>query len=169
MVTPEQPHAPTPSVAGPLVVGVVPQQPEAVLSAAAQLATRLGEELVLAYVDVTRYLDPQGADAESAAIDPDEMDDAESVATALSAHIALALESFELGWRFVRLAGEPAHALAQLADSVGAGMIVVGTREPGVVPKLGELLTGSMAAHLTHRQNRPVVVIPLARGRGRSA
>ncbi|WP_284328799.1 hypothetical protein [Demequina litorisediminis] len=39
---------------------------------------------------------------------------------------------------------------------------MVGTREPGLRGTLHEFFSGSVAAQLSHRQHRPVLVVPLA-------
>jgi hypothetical protein len=41
-------------------------------------------------------------------------------------------------------------------------MIVVGSREAGLRGSVREFFAGSVALHLSHRQARPVVVVPLA-------
>jgi nucleotide-binding universal stress UspA family protein len=61
-----------------------------------------------------------------------------------------------------QLAGDPAWALARLADEMDARYIVVGTREAGLRGSLREFFNGSVAVHLAHRQHRPVIVVPLA-------
>jgi len=53
--------------------------------------------------------------------------------------------------------GGPAHVIAEVADSVGADLIVVGTR--GRSP-LGELLLGSVPVRLLQVSHRPVLVVP---------
>lgn len=158
-------------MAGPVVAGVVPGQSAIVIRQSAALAYSLGVGLVFAYVDVTRYLveEHDGADDTSAAIDPDgvdERDDVEGAARSIKERISTELGdgesgAAEPGWSFVTLAGEPARSLARLAESVHACVIVVGTRERGVGARLEEFLIGSVAVHLTHRQHRPVLVIPL--------
>lgn len=158
-------------MAGPVVAGIVPGQPAIVIRQSAALAYSLGVGLVFAYVDVTRYLvqDHDGEDDTSAPIDPDGVDDAgdaEGTARSIRERIASELgdggdENGAHDWSFVTLAGEPARALARLAENVHAGVIVVGTRERGVGARLEEFLVGSVAVHLTHRQHRPVLVIPL--------
>ncbi|WP_427017368.1 universal stress protein [Pseudarthrobacter sp. P1] len=153
-------------MAGPVVAGVVPGQPAIVIRQAAALAYNLGVGLVLAYVDVTRYLveDHDGGDDTSAPIDPDgvdERDDVEGAAASIREQMGAELGADDTGWSFVTLAGEPAYALARLAESVHACVIVVGTRERGVGARLEEFLIGSVAVHLTHRQHRPVLGIPL--------
>jgi nucleotide-binding universal stress UspA family protein len=162
---------PREKLTGPVVVGVVPGQPDIVIRQSAALAYSLGVGLVFAYVDVTRYLiqDHDGAAYSSAPIDPDgvdEPDDAEGAALSIRESIGAELgtgegEDPEPDWELVTLAGEPARALGRLAERVQACMIVVGTRERGVGARLEEFLIGSVAVHLTHRQHRPVLVIPL--------
>jgi nucleotide-binding universal stress UspA family protein len=73
---------------------------------------------------------------------------------------AVADESIELSFR--ELAGDVAYALTRLADILDVEMIIVGSRRGGVRAGLKQFLTGSVAAHLAHRQPRPVVVIPVA-------
>ena len=167
-------------LAGPVVAGVIPGQPAIVIRQAAALAYSLGVGLVFAYVDVTRYMVQENdrADDISAPIDPDgvdEPDDAEGAARSLRETIEAELGDGEgVGaeprWSFVTLAGEPARALGRFAESAQACVIVVGTRERGVGARLEEFLVGSVAVHLTHRQHRPVLVIPLdpRLGKGRS-
>jgi nucleotide-binding universal stress UspA family protein len=60
------------------------------------------------------------------------------------------------------LAGDVAYALTWLADILDVELIIVGSRRGGVRAGLKQFLTGSVAAHLAHRQHRPVVVIPVA-------
>lgn len=152
-------------IRGPVLVGVVPGQPAVVLQQAAALARGLGLGLVCAYVDVTRYLVPTREDETggSRPIDPDGVDDdAEVIAATVRDGIAAELNGSGQQWSFRILAGEPARALGRLADEEGASLIVVGTREGGVGARLEKLLRGSVAVHLTHRQHRPVLVVPLA-------
>ena len=65
------------------------------------------------------------------------------------------------GWSFVSWPGTLAHALGRLAEVLDAEMIIVGSRRGGLRSSLHEFLGGSVAAHLAHRQLRPVVVVPL--------
>lgn len=159
-------------LSGPVVAGVVPGQPDIVVQQAADLAYSLGVDVVFGYVDVTRYLieDGDGGDDQSAPFDPDgadDPDDAEGTTQSLRESIAQKMGSSEVKWTFVSLAGEPARSLGRLARDVNACMIVVGTRERGVGARLEKLLVGSVAVHLTHRQLRPVLVVPLAPRSGR--
>lgn len=152
----------TGGVSGPVLVGIVPHQPAAVLRRAAEVALSAGVELVCAYVDVASYPVPGDVAGAAQPIDPDGIDDdAGPLAEGIRSWIASELGGLPLGWRYVTLAGQPARALARCADVIDAAMIVVGTREGGLGARLEELLTGSVAVHLTHRQRRPVLVVPL--------
>ncbi|MBT1002958.1 universal stress protein [Paenarthrobacter sp. DKR-5] len=156
-------------ITGPVVLGVVPGQPLAALHRAAELAGSLGVRLVCAYVDIATYLVDEGPDGSVASrpIDPDTADDdVEGTSARLKDGIGSALDGYAVSWSFITLAGEPAKALGRLATTVDACMIVVGTRERGVATRLEHLLTGSVAVHLTHRQHRPVLVVPLGPGDG---
>ncbi|MFC4395293.1 universal stress protein [Arthrobacter sedimenti] len=151
-------------MSGPVLMGVVPGQPLAVAHRAAELAYSLGVKLICAYVDVTTYLaeEPDGR-VEALPIDPDGIDDdIEGISAGLSGHLTDALRGAGIDWSFVTLAGDPARALGRLAESTDASVIVVGTRERGFGARFEELLVGSVAVHLTHRQHRPVLVVPLA-------
>jgi nucleotide-binding universal stress UspA family protein len=59
------------------------------------------------------------------------------------------------------LAGDIAHALGRLAEVLGSELIVVGSRRGGLRSSMHEFFGGSVAAHLAHRQPRPLVVVPL--------
>jgi nucleotide-binding universal stress UspA family protein len=52
-------------------------------------------------------------------------------------------------------------AMKHLADQVDARLLVVGTRKRGIGESIREFFTGSVAARLAHRQQRPILVIPL--------
>jgi nucleotide-binding universal stress UspA family protein len=148
-----------------IVVGVVPKQPGAVLTHAAALAAQLGARLVCATVDVGRYVVEQHPDGSvrSMTFDPDiaELRE-EGFDPALREHLAGVLDPTGVPWEVRGLAGDPARALGQLAETLDAMVIVVGTHEGGLRGSLHELFNGSVAAHLAHRQHRPVLVIPLA-------
>ena len=150
-------------ITGPVLMGVVPGQPLAVAHRAAELAYSLNVDLVCAYVDVTTYLaeEPDGR-AEARPIDPDGIDDdIEGISAAIKERLQDALDGTGVRWSFVTLSGDPARALGRLAESTNASVIVVGTRERGLGARFEELLVGSVAVHLTHRQHRPVLVVPL--------
>ncbi|WP_426517708.1 universal stress protein [Diaminobutyricibacter sp. McL0618] len=150
---------------GAIVVAVVAGQPTAVLEHAAALADDLDVHLVCANVDINRYLvssyvdgsvvalpyDPDLPEVEKATFDPE-----------LAANIRAVLEAKGVRYSLEQLAGDPAWALTRLADEIDARYIVVGTREAGLRGSFREFFNGSVAAHLTHRQHRPVLVVPLS-------
>ena len=150
---------------GGIVVAVVPGQPVAVLEQAARLADDLDVPLVCANVDPNRYLVSSYVDGTVVALpyDPDlpEVED-ETFDPELADHIRSVLAGRGIPYSLQQLAGDPAWSLARLADELDARYIVVGTREAGLRGSLREFFNGSVAAHLTHRQKRPVVVVPLA-------
>lgn len=147
-------------IRGPVVASVVPNQPQEVVQRAAELAHNLYLKLICAYVDVSSYLEdepgtPTGYEGG--------VDDAEYVGAGIRERLHRILDSAGPRWSFLILSGNPAHALAQLAESVEASTIVVGTREPAFGARLEHLLIGSVAIELTRRQLRPVLVVPLER------
>jgi nucleotide-binding universal stress UspA family protein len=148
-----------------IVVGVVNNQPPAVLAAAATFAEHFNADLVCASVNSGRYTigtRPDGT-VVSLSIDPDVADETVEVFNPrLRSAIAAALEDRGVLWSARALAGGEAQELARLADTLDAAMIVVGTREPGFKGSLHEFFNGSVAAQLAHRQHRPVVVVPLS-------
>jgi len=66
-----------------------------------------------------------------------------------------------LTWTARQLVGDPALAIKHLAGEVDAQLIVVGTRSRGIGESIREFFTGSVAARLSHRQSRPILVVPL--------
>ena len=165
------------SIQSRVVVGVYPGQSDGVVLQAAVFAARFDAELVCAWVDPGRH--PRADHADRAAVALNEQGtitppaDAATItlspATAspalfdpyLTAHLARILGGHDIDWSTRQLSGDPAQALDQLAESLHAAMIVVGTRDGAVRGSLQEFFVGSIAMHLVHRQQRPVVVIPL--------
>jgi nucleotide-binding universal stress UspA family protein len=158
-----------------LVVGVMAGQPDAVATQAAALSAQLGARLVCATVDAGRYAVEEHADGSirSAPFDPDLADadvgpaaaadpEVDRIDPRLDERLHALLDPTGVPWESRALAGDPARALTRLADALDAMMIVVGTHEGGLRGSLHELFNGSVAAHLAHRQHRPVVVIPLS-------
>ncbi|MET4702825.1 universal stress protein [Frigoribacterium sp. UYMn621] len=149
---------------GPLVVGVATGQSDVVVEQARALATRLGTQLICAWVDAGRYVidELRDGNVRSMPIDPDMGDERHSgVPANLLAQLSRLLGPEHDSWSTRELAGDPARALGRLAEVVDASMIVVGTRRAGMTGSVQEMFNGSVAVHLAHRQHRPVVVIPL--------
>ncbi len=148
-------------MSGPILVGVMPGQHAIVVEQAAQVAARAGLPLVCAYADVTVYPVDGTTGGPAAPIDPDGLDETQRIPESLMANIAEQLAGRNVEWSIVPLAGEPARALAREAGDIGASMIVVGTREHNLTAALKELTAGSVARHLVHRQDLPVLVVPV--------
>jgi len=112
---------------GPLVVGVASGQSNVVVEQALALATRLGTQLICAWVDAGRYvLDelPNG-NVRSMPIDPDMGDERHfGLPAKLLAQLSRLLGPEGDSWSTRELAGDPARALGRLADVVNASMIV---------------------------------------------
>jgi nucleotide-binding universal stress UspA family protein len=138
-----------------IVVGVTPQQPVAVLREAVRLARQFKAVLVCANVEAGSYVVAEHPDGsvESRPIDPDQPDWNTAVFNGGLAHRIREVAD--------KLAGDIAHALGRLAEVLDAEMIIVGSRRGGLRSTMHDFFGGSVAAHLAHRQPRPVVVVPL--------
>lgn len=147
-----------------VIVGVVPDQPPAVVAGAARFALAFDAELVCAMVDPSRYAVSGRTDGPEIAtsIDPDLADDtALEFDPALESVIAETLAGTGVRWSARALAGGPSAELTRLADELDAAMIVVGTRQAGFRGTMHEFFSGSVAVQLAHHQHRPIVVVPL--------
>lgn len=154
----------TPFTGHPVVVGVVPGQPELVALTAADWARAAGSQLYFAFADTARYVVQEHPDGSvrHAPIDPDIADDAwNDTDAALREQLTTALRGSGSPWEFRYLAGRPDRALTHLARAVDAALIVVGTRAPGGGARMREFFEGSVAVHLAHHQHRPVLTVPL--------
>lgn len=147
-----------------IVVGVIPGAPAAVVEAAARLASRLKAQLVFAWADTSRFVVGDNPDGSviSAPMDPDLSENhVPPFPPSLERLIRDIVTPFDLPWSTRLLAGEPARALGRLAETLDASMIVVGARKPTLSATVREFFSGSVAVHLTHRQRRPVLVVPI--------
>jgi nucleotide-binding universal stress UspA family protein len=147
-----------------VVVGVVPSQPDAVVAQAATFARHFNAALVCAYVEPSRYPVEENEEGTvtSFPFDPDFPDMRDEIFDEkLHSHLERVLDAAGIQWSTRALAGDPAVAMGNLAESLDAAMIVVGTREVGVRGIVHEIFNGSVASRLAHHQHRPVVVIPL--------
>ncbi|MBZ4487368.1 universal stress protein [Microbacterium sp. cx-55] len=147
---------------GTVILGATPNLPARVWAEAARYAALFGTQLVVAHVDVTRFVtyeDPDGV-PHSAPVDLTRI-----AATHEFERVQEAAEKFlapsGVAWTIRTLVGDPAMALKGLADELDAAVIVVGTRRRGFGETMREFFTGSVAARLAHRQHRPVLVVPL--------
>ncbi len=146
----------------PVLVGVVPGQPDPVLRTAADYAAAFGAELIVAWVDATRYTAGLWADGSVAFVPYDANGESEIDSAWIDDQVRPVLDGSGVRWRVVTAEGEPSAGLCSIAEREKVGSIVVGTREPGFRAGLQEFFTGSIAAHLAHRQRQPVIVVPLA-------
>jgi nucleotide-binding universal stress UspA family protein len=147
-----------------IVVGVTPKQPVAVLREAVRFARQFKAVLVCANVEAGSYVVAEHPDGsvESRPIDPDQPDWNAAVFNGGLAHrIHEVADKEGVRVEFRELAGDVAHALGRLAEVIDAEMIIVGSRRGGLRSTMHDLFGGSVAAHLAHRQPRPVVVVPL--------
>jgi len=152
------------STARYIVVGVTPKQPLAVLRHAARFARQFEAVLVCANVEAGSYVVAEHPDGsvESRPIDPDQPDWNTAVFDGGMAHRIRSIADQEgVRVEFRELAGDIAHALGHLAAVLDAEMIIVGSRRGGLRSSMHDFLGGSVAAHLAHRQPRPVVVVPV--------
>lgn len=161
-----QPHPSriTPFAGHPIVVGVLPGQPELVTLTAASWAEALGVELFIAYVDPSRVTVEEHADGTvlHTPVSVDSSDDAwQGKSSQIHAFLTAVLEDSPVTWHFRYLAGRIDQSLTHLARAVDASAFVVGTHSPGLSARWHEFVDGSVAAHLAHHQHRPVLVVPL--------
>lgn len=151
----------------PLVVGVLPGQHPEVLQSATNLADKMGVPLLCAYVDEASYLvewDPARS-AHRMSLHPDKDDaDVRAVNEELRGTVGSACAGKSVEWTLRILSGDPARALGRVAAEANAAMIIVGTPERGLGHRISAALNGSVAAWLTHHQDRPVLVVPARMG-----
>lgn len=139
----------------PIVLGVVPHQSEVVVRAAARFAAAFHAELVCAHVLAENYEVEELPDGSvrSRPIDPDAPDWSEGAFDqGLLADLPRLLEG--VTWSTRVLAGDPASALARLAERVDAELIIVGA------PSRAGALSRTISLRLAHLQQRPVVTVP---------
>ncbi|MEA5117004.1 MAG: universal stress protein [Propionicimonas sp.] len=152
-------------VAGhPLVVGIVPGQPELVALTAAAWATDLRVPLYFAYADQERVVDEEYPDGtvRHSSLQPDVVDDSWLRRQQAILSFLNGLIGDRVPWEFRYLAGRADRALTHLARAVGASAIVVGARHPSSTERVHEFLAESVGLHLSRHQHRPVLVVPLS-------
>jgi nucleotide-binding universal stress UspA family protein len=118
---------------------------------AVQMAARLGAHVHVVH-SVT--VDDYGIDPDTAAF---EADCARNLAVERQ-RIAAMFEGTTVRWTYHEERGDPADRLAQLAASVNAACIVVGSHPHGIAR--GLLGADSVPRWLLHHQPRPVLVVP---------
>ncbi len=147
---------------GQIVVGLEPGRVRDTFTVAATLAHRLGTGLVCVTVDPSLVSGGPRADG-SEMIEPIDPDTADTRPRTLgekdAADIRATAAQHDVALEIVSAVGDPARALARVAEERSAVMIVVGTRAG--THRVAEFFTGSVAARLTHQQHRPVLVVPV--------
>jgi nucleotide-binding universal stress UspA family protein len=146
-----------------IVVGVLPDQPLWVIQVAAEFARTFRARLVCVSVDSSRYVlqDLPDGTLISAPIDPDSGGDEPLFPQERLDEIDALLGPMQVRWTMRELVGEAAMSLMTVADEENALMIVVGTRQNGFGGAVRRFFAGSVAVRLSHRQYRPVVVVPI--------
>ncbi|MFG6402307.1 universal stress protein [Microbacterium sp. P04] len=148
---------------GAVIVGVHPGLPARVYAEAARYAGLLSVPLAVVHVDVTRFVTFEDPDGYVHATPTDvsvSAGHAQLLEVTAAAEGALAGTGVE--WSVTQLVGDPALAMKSLAERIDSPLFVVGTRRRGLGESIREFFTGSVAARLTHRQHRPVLVVPLS-------
>lgn len=147
---------------GAVVVGVQAGHVRDVVTVAAQIAERFTVPLVCVTVDpallsagnrtdgseIVEPIDPDSADAKPLDLPEADRNVIDQIATARSVQTSMLTK-----------VGDPARALAAVAEEHDAVMIVVGTQTGR--RRIAEFFNGSVAAHLAHQQHRPVLVVPV--------
>jgi nucleotide-binding universal stress UspA family protein len=150
------------ALTGSVVVGVRAGQVRDVVTVAAQIAERFMVPLVCVTVDPALLSAGNRADGSEIIepIDPDSADarpvDIPEADRAVIGQIAAA-RSVQAS--VLTKVGDPARALAAIAEERDAVMIVVGTQTGR--RRITEFFNGSVAARLTHQQHRPILVVPV--------
>ncbi|WP_029151306.1 universal stress protein [Microbacterium indicum] len=156
------PELPDEATRGGVIAAVIPDQSPRVLNEAARYAKLLGAPLVIVNVDVTRFIsyeDPDGV-PHTAPIDIN-VDAGVEELSAVKAEAEAAFAGSDVTWVATQLVGDPALAVKHYAEKIDAQLIVLGTRKRGFGESLREFFTGSVAARLSHRQHRPILVVPI--------
>ena len=147
-----------------VVVGVIPGQAAHVVRGAAELAGRLGANLVCVWSDTSRTVVGTEHDGSlvTTPLDPDHVDASDEVTAdaELAAEVAEHLSGYAGPWRFVYTVGAATQVLAAAAREHDAWMIAVGSRRPGLGGWMNHLVGGSTAGRLAHTQPVPVTIVP---------
>jgi nucleotide-binding universal stress UspA family protein len=134
-----------------IVAGVGTQESgHAAARYAAQLASRLGSRLVLAFGYEASAMGPRGGPLEDQILAI-----AEEITGELRADLVASFPGLVIDVELVR--DRPAESLVRVAEAVGAELIVVGHGGRG---PLRAALLGSTTYELVHRAPVPVVVCP---------
>lgn len=147
---------------GPVVLGVAWQPSESLIRAGASLAAGLDAHLICAYVDPASYLTEwePAVLRTSASLDPAVNNETDFPSGQVRDLLQAILGPPGEDWSFRVLNGAVAQALARLAASTDASLLIVGGQRPGRLHAVERMLEGSVEADLAGLQRRPVLVIP---------
>lgn len=145
---------------GPVLVGVHPGLQDDVARRAAQLAARLGADLVCVWVDPARALVREGGRTELVSIDPDSVSTAAAATQTLRDELDALLRGSAVAWTLEVTAGDVVEGLTAAAEAHDATAIVVGTHRPGLGHWAETVVGRALGGRLSHSQHRPVVVLP---------
>jgi len=130
-----------------IVVGFDDTEPaRRALERAADLAEAFGAKLVVTSVAPILI----GAGRSAGPIDPVDSPDEHREQLQDAREL---LEARNIKAEYVPAVGEPADTIAELADDLDADLIVVGTREPGVLERLLGQSVSERVAHQAHRDD----------------
>lgn len=152
---------------GPLILGASWRVPPRLVTAGAELAWALEVPLLCAYVDPSSGLTEWEPDRTRTAVSLDPVINEETPYPAQEVRRRLTgiLGVYGTTWSFRELHGDVGPALARLAGSTGACMLMVGSGRSGPIAKVGRTIEGAVATRLVRLQDRPVVVVPERAGR----
>lgn len=147
---------------GPILLGVGWGFSEHVVRTATDIATALGQHLVCAFVDPASYLTESETEGARTAhsLDPSVNEVAEFPSEQLLQRLEALLGQPGEAWSFRVLNGDVAIAIARLADSIGAPMVIVGAGRSGALAWIDRHMEGPVAEALISRRARPVLVVP---------
>lgn len=155
---------------GPIVLGVEWRPSEGLVRTAADLAGALGQHLVCAFVDPASYLTEWEQDGTRTAqsLDPAVNDETDYPSRQLQQNLEAILGQPGENWSFRVLNGDVPKALARLAESAGASLLIVGAGRPGVLAWMDRRLEGSVSTSLVSHGKWPVLIVPWASHLGSS-
>jgi nucleotide-binding universal stress UspA family protein len=137
--------------------------PAVVLDEAADLAEQLHAKLTVVHVDPSRVVIGARRDGTRLVVpvDPDLPDNIhQPVLDLVRARVSASLAGRPVTWTLRTTVGDPVTGIAHIAEEVGGGVIVVGTRGSGLRHGLRRLVEGSVSAQLARHQHLPVLVVP---------
>ena len=119
------------------------------LDRAAELATAFDAKVVVTSVAPLLH----GAARSVGPVDPS---DSPAMHEEQLKHAAAALSEKGITPELIPATGDPAAAIARLADEVEADLVVVGTREPGVVERV---MHASVSRQVARRVHRDILIV----------